>query len=52
MEIYGIKTKGNVRAKVEGKTKSVNQHTHPIELKGIQYNVEFEQSNDGKGHIK
>ena len=52
MEIYGIKTEGDVNAKVEGKTKSVNQHAHHIDLKGIQNNVEFEQSNDGKGHVK
>ena len=52
MEISGIKTKGNIRATVSGNTSTANSHAHPVNLQGVQNNVEFEQSNSGTGLVE
>lgn len=54
MEIYGIETKGDVNADVNGNTGTASpaNHYHGIALKGNESNVVFKQSNDGTGHVK
>lgn len=54
MEIFGVQTRGNVNAPVQGNTGSANlgNHLHSVNLSGAQNNVTFTQSNDGTGHVR
>lgn len=54
MEIYGIETKGEINAKVNGYTERTNpgNHRHDVDLSVEPNSVELMQSNDGTGHVR
>ncbi|MGA3244204.1 MAG: hypothetical protein ABSE41_06295 [Bacteroidota bacterium] len=55
LEICGVATHGNVSgAVVSGNTGTAlpNNHSHSVNLSGIQNNIVFTQNNDGTGHIR
>ncbi len=53
IEIFGIKTKGEVDTNVSGITAVAEpgNHFHSVALSGEQSDVIFTQSNDGTGHV-
>lgn len=54
MDIYGIETRGDVNATVQGNTElsDPGSHLHNVNLAGEQSDIVFTQSNDGTGHVK
>ncbi len=54
MEVFGIKTSGNVNAAVNGNTGPAEpgNHVHNVDLTGSQAGLELIQSNDGTGHVR
>lgn len=54
MEIFGVATRGNVNAVVQGNTGSADpsNHLHNVNLSGVATNVTFTQSNDGIGRVR
>lgn len=54
MEIFGIQTRGDVNASVQGNTELSNpgNHQHNVNLSGVHNNLTLTQSNDGTGHVR
>ena len=53
MEVGGVTTQGNVNTSVQGSTAGAqpSNHTHSINLNGMDNNVEFSQNNNGTGLV-